>query len=94
MVVRDDDNPPAFLIEKMVEKRSNGRRGISASFPTVRGFRYLLESASSPGAADWTVLLITDGNNSSQTFWDSTDESVSRVYRFRVENEIRTVPGD
>ena len=46
------------------------------------------------GSESWTLLTTVYGNNSSQSFWDSTEANTARFYRYRVENELLTILGD
>ncbi|MBL9176331.1 MAG: hypothetical protein JNL10_22500 [Verrucomicrobiales bacterium] len=94
VTVRDDDSPPPFFIEKLVEYEFNNQRGVYGSLATERGFRYLIEYADSPVSESWTLLSTVYGNNSSQSFWDSTESNTARFYRYRVENELLTILGD
>ena len=94
LTIRDDDSPPPFFIEKLVEYEFNNQRGVYGSLATERGFRYLIEYADSPVSEIWAVLSTVYGNNSSQSFWDSTEASTARFYRYRVENELLTILGD
>lgn len=94
VLVRDDESPPAAEPQSVERYDFNERFGLYVTFNTVRGFRYVIEYATAPAAESWTVLTTLDGNNSEQSAWDSTEESATRFYRYRVENEPLTMPGD
>ncbi|MFN0069718.1 MAG: Calx-beta domain-containing protein [Limisphaerales bacterium] len=92
--VRDDESPPIVDPQTAENRPMDGRRGLLVNVKTERGFRYLIEYADSPSASSWTLLTTLFGNNSQQSAWDSAEASESRFYRYRVENELLTMPGD
>jgi Calx-beta domain len=94
LLVRDDESPPSAEPQSVERYDFDARFGLYVTFNTVRGFRYVIEYANAPAAESWTVLTTLDGNNSQQSTWDSTEESATRFYRYRVENEPLTMPGD
>lgn len=94
LVVRDDESPPPAAPQSVVRYDFNQRSGLYVTFNTVRGFRYVIEYVLAPTSDAWTVLTTLDGNGGEQSAWDSTEEAAARFYRYRVENEPLTMPGD